>query len=259
MPPMAAIIIPARWGSSRFPGKPLADIAGKSLLQHVWERSRRSRLARRLIIATDDLRIARAAFDFGAEVALTSRRHPSGTDRIAEIAAKLRSERIIVNVQGDEPFIQPRLIDRLIQAFDARPEPDMVTAAAPITEPSDFHDPNVVKVVTDGTGRAIYFSRASIPFPRQGRAAFRPLRHIGIYAFRRKFLLHLVQQPPSPLERTECLEQLRALELGARIHVLRTSSFHFGVDVPAQAAKASELLARSLAKVHTRGRTVAPR
>ncbi|MCX7868783.1 MAG: NTP transferase domain-containing protein, partial [Terrimicrobiaceae bacterium] len=122
---MAAIIIPARWGSTRFPGKPLAAIAGKPLIQHVWERCLRSRLARRVIIATDDMRIARAAFDFGAEVALTSRRHPSGTDRVAEVAARLRSERVIVNVQGDEPLLDPRLVARLIEAFRRRPAPDM--------------------------------------------------------------------------------------------------------------------------------------
>lgn len=240
---MAAILIPARWGSTRFPGKPLAEIAGKPLLQWVWERCLRCRRARRVIVATDDMRIARVAFDFGAEVALTSRRHPSGTDRVAEVAARLRSERVIVNVQGDEPLLDPRLVDRLIAAFDQKPAPDMATAAAPLANTADFLNPHVVKVAVTREGHALYFSRAPIPHDRDGTGACRPLRHIGIYAFRRAFLLRLVRERPTPLERTERLEQLRALELGARILVVRARAAHAGVDTPEQAREAARLLA----------------
>jgi 3-deoxy-manno-octulosonate cytidylyltransferase (CMP-KDO synthetase) len=233
---MAAILIPARWASTRFPGKPLALLKGRPLIQHVWERACTARSARRVIIATDDMRIAETAFAFGAEVALTSRRHPSGTDRIAEVAAKLRSESIMINVQGDEPLFDPRLIDRLAEFLRGHPRVPMATAAAPLHEESAFHDPHIVKAVVAPDGRALYFSRAPVPASREGKAPRNAFHHIGIYAYRRTFLLKFVAWKPTPLEKLEKLEQLRALENGATIHVIPTSKTRPGIDTPAQLA-----------------------
>ena len=162
-------IIPARWASTRFPGKPLVELRGKPLVRHVWDRACRAKLVDRVIVATDDMRIAEAAFNFGAEVALTSPRHPTGTDRLAEVAVKLKTARIILNVQGDEPDIAPTTIDRLARALLDDPRLGMVTAANPVSDPADIHNPNVVKVVTDRAGRALYFSRSVIPHDRDGR------------------------------------------------------------------------------------------
>lgn len=237
----AAILIPARWKSKRFPGKPLHLLEGKPLIQHVWERCMRSRLASRVIVATDDMRIARAAFDFGAEVALTSARHPTGTDRIAEVAARLPSFPIIVNVQGDEPLIDPRLIDRLIATLRKHPALPMATAAVRLPR-GQADDPAKVKVVTGLDGRALYFSRSIIPCDREGRSAAPVLHHFGIYAFRRKFLLEFVRWKQTPLEKLEKLEQLRAVEHGVPIAVLLASRFSPGVDTPADALEAANLL-----------------
>jgi len=239
--PKAVIIIPARWGSSRFPGKPLHPIAGKPLLQHVWERCLKSRAADRVIVATDDMRIAEAAFAFGAEVALTSPKHPSGTDRIAEVAKNLSSFGIAVNVQGDEPFLDPKLVDRLVAALRANKITSMATAACPLA-PEDLDNPNCVKVVTDLTGNALYFSRCAIPADRDGNVHPARFRHLGIYAYRRKFLLDFVKWKPSPLETTEKLEQLRALEHGAKIHVLLAKPSGPGVDTPEDAQLAEQKL-----------------
>jgi 3-deoxy-manno-octulosonate cytidylyltransferase (CMP-KDO synthetase) len=178
-------IIPARWASTRFPGKPLVELRGKPLVQHVWERARRAKLVDRVILATDDMRIAEAAFGFGAEVALTSPKHHTGTDRLAEVAKKLRSAPIILNVQGDEPDIAPATIDRLVRALRQDPKLGMVTAANPVADPADVHNPNVVKVVTDLAGRALYFSRSVIPHDRDGGGGIKFLRHQGIYGYRR--------------------------------------------------------------------------
>lgn len=245
----AAIVIPARFASERFPGKPLHIIAGKPLLRHVWERCRKVRNARLVIVATDDMRIAEGAFDFGAEVALTSSRHPSGTDRVAEVAAKLRGYGIIVNVQGDEPLIAPALIERLIASFDGRPKCGMVTAAAPFSDPREAADPNRVKVVLAADGKALYFSRSLIPHARgdgSEKKIAAPLKHLGIYAYRRAFLLRYVGWRQTPLERTERLEQLRALEMGVGIHVVKTSHDSPGVDTPDDA----EAIGRRLARRH---------
>lgn len=163
------VIIPARWASTRFPGKPLVPLSGKPLVQHVWERAGRAKRVGRIIIATDDMRIAEAAFEFGAEVALTSPKHPTGTDRLAEVARKLKSASIVLNVQGDEPDIAPATIDRLVQALQEDPQLGMVTAANPLTDPADLPDPNVVKVVTDLAGRALYFP--AVLFPSAATAA----------------------------------------------------------------------------------------
>ncbi len=244
---MVTAIIPARWASTRFPGKPLAMLRGKPLVQHVWERASRAKRVDRVIVATDDMRIAEAAFDFGAEVALTSPRHPTGTDRLAEVAAKLPSARIILNVQGDEPDIAPATIDRLARALEADRELGMVTAANPVTDPADIHNPNVVKVVTARGGRALYFSRSVIPCDRDGCGGIKYLRHQGIYGYRRKMLLDFVRWKPTPLEKAEKLEQLRALENGVAIGVIIVKSASVGVDAPEDLARAERALRGSRA------------
>lgn len=235
-------IIPARWASTRFPGKPLVKLRGKPLVRHVWERAQRAKLVDRVIVATDDMRIAEAAFDFGAEVALTSPKHPTGTDRLAEVAKKLKSAPIILNVQGDEPDIAPSTIDRLARALQDDPKLGMVTAANPITAAADIANPNVVKVVTDLAGRALYFSRSAIPHDRDGRGGIRYLRHQGIYGYRRKVLLDFVKWKPTPLEKAEKLEQLRALEHGVSIGVIIVKKGSVGVDAPEDVAKAERVL-----------------
>jgi 3-deoxy-manno-octulosonate cytidylyltransferase (CMP-KDO synthetase) len=237
-------IIPARWASTRFPGKPLVELQGKPLVQHVWERAGRAQLVDRVIVATDDMRIAEAAFNFGAEVALTSPNHPTGTDRLAEVAAKLKTARIILNVQGDEPDIAPATIDRLAHALREDPRLGMVTAANPVADPADIHNPNVVKVVTDRTGRALYFSRSVIPHDRDGRGGVKYLRHQGIYGYRRKVLLDFVRWKPTSLEQAEKLEQLRALENGVSIGVIMVRRASVGVDAPEDLARAEKALRR---------------
>jgi 3-deoxy-manno-octulosonate cytidylyltransferase (CMP-KDO synthetase) len=243
-------IIPARWGSTRFPGKALHEIGGKPLLQHVWERCRRAKRLDRLIIATDDFRIAETAFNWGAEVAMTSAKHESGTDRIAEVAAKLKPFAHVINIQGDEPLIDPKLIDRLVRELQRDKKLEMITAAHPFEDPGDAQSPHQVKVVLNKKGEALYFSRAAIPASRNGglqtadelRRRFGkrrslPLyfRHQGIYGYRRDLLLRFVRWKPSPLERAESLEQLRALENGVKIQVVMTGSGSPGVDTPEDA------------------------
>lgn len=241
MPEITAII-PARWASTRFPGKPLVKLRGKPLVQHVWERACRANCVDRVIVATDDMRIAEAAFDFGAEVALTSPKHPTGTDRLAEVAKKLESAPIVLNVQGDEPDIAPSTIDRLARALQDDPDLGMVTAANPIVTAADVRNPNVVKVVTDLSGRALYFSRSAIPHDRDGRGGIKYLRHQGIYGYRRRVLLDFVKWKPTPLEEAEKLEQLRALEHGVAIGVIVVRRGSVGVDVPGDLAKAARAL-----------------
>lgn len=240
-------LLPARWGSSRFPGKPLHPIAGKPLIQHVWDRCRQCSRLDDLAIATDDERIRQAAENFGARVIMTSTEHPTGTDRIAEALLSLPKATHIVNIQGDEPLIDPALVDELASAMASDPALDMATAANPL-DPSDpaVQDPNVVKVVTALDGRALYFSRSPLPFFRNAVAGLPVLRHKGIYAYRRSFLEMFVTWPPSPLEQAESLEQLRALENGASIKVLPTHDTSPGVDTPDQALEIERLLASSL-------------
>ena len=228
-------IIPARWGSTRFPGKALHPIAGKPLLQRVWEGCGRARKLDRLIIATDDFRIAEAAFEWGAEIAMTSAKHASGTDRIAEVAAKLKGFAHIINIQGDEPLIDPKLIDRLVRELQRDRKLEMITAAHPFDDPRDAPSPHQVKVVLNGKGEALYFSRAQIPFVRDDKRSVPCFRHQGIYGYRRDLLLRFVRWKISPLERTEALEQLRALENGVRIRVVMTGSGSPGVDTPEDA------------------------
>lgn len=241
----AVAIIPARWASTRFPGKPLFSILGKPLVQHVWERCQRARTLAETIIATDDMRIAEAAFAFGAQVSLTSPKHQSGTDRVAEVTAKLRGVRHIINVQGDEPALDPRLIDRLVRVLQTNPKLEMVTAASTFEVKSEALNPNNVKVVTTLDGRALYFSRSLIPFPRDDSLkSSQPLWHIGIYGYQRDFLARFVRWKPTPLECTEKLEQLRALEHGAAIQVVRTGHRALGVDTPEDVPRAEAALAR---------------
>jgi 3-deoxy-manno-octulosonate cytidylyltransferase (CMP-KDO synthetase) len=225
-------IIPARWGSTRFPGKPLYLIAGRPLLQHVWERCRRARALDSVIIATDDMRIAAAAFAWGAEVSLTSARHASGTDRIAEVAAKLRGVSHIINIQGDEPRVDPNLINQLARKMQRDPKIEMITAVHPLENPADAQSPHQVKAVLDRKGRALYFSRSAIPFHRDASATISYYRHQGIYGYRRDLLLRFVRWKPAPLEKAEALEQLRALENGVIIHVVVAKSGSPGVDTP---------------------------
>ena len=240
-------IIPARWSSTRFPGKPLHLIAGKALLRHVWERCGKAKTLDSLIVATDDMRIAEAAFNWGAEVALTSRNHSSGTDRIAEVARKTKEFAFIVNIQGDEPLVEPRLIDRMVEKLRSNGAIQIVTAAHRFEDPADALSPHQVKVVVNIAGNALYFSRAPIPFQEKGCSL--SLRHQGIYGFRRNALLQFVKWKPTPLERAESLEQLRALENGVTVHVLITAKGSPGIDTPADAKALEQKLARAEQKV----------
>jgi 3-deoxy-manno-octulosonate cytidylyltransferase (CMP-KDO synthetase) len=238
-----SVIIPARYASTRFPGKPLADVAGKPMVVRVAERARRSGAAE-VIIATDDSRIAAAAARHGFEAVMTSRRHASGTDRIAEVAARRRypRTRIVVNVQGDEPLIEPSLIRRVASDLARHRAAAMATACHPLRDARELASPNVVKVVLDCEGYALYFSRAPIPWARAGFArgisrvpqGLPVFRHLGIYAYRAAFLRAFTRLPPVAIERFEALEQLRALAHGHRIHCAVTRAApHPGVDTPA--------------------------
>jgi 3-deoxy-manno-octulosonate cytidylyltransferase (CMP-KDO synthetase) len=229
-----AIVIPARYASSRLPGKPLLCETGKYLIQHVYERACES-AASDVIVATDDRRILQAVHSFGGQAMMTRDDHVSGTDRVAEVAESLNAD-VIVNLQGDEPLIEPQTLDLLPGLLERDPQCDMATLAAPITSLEQWHDPNCVKVVRDSRGRALYFSRSPIPFVRDGEPDFtsrRFLQHLGLYAYRRGFLLKLAKLPPEPLEECEKLEQLRVLALGYRIQVGIISHANRGVDTPA--------------------------
>jgi 3-deoxy-manno-octulosonate cytidylyltransferase (CMP-KDO synthetase) len=229
-----AAVIPARYASTRLPGKPLLSETGRTLIQHVVEAARRSTKLDRVIVATDDLRIVEAVHRFGGEVVLTRADHPSGTDRVAEVAASLPSAGIIVNLQGDEPEMSPEALDRVVELLEADPDAPMATLATPIRDEAVFLDPSCVKVVVDRNGRALYFSRSPIPCHREGLPATGPLGHLhlGLYAYRRDFLLGLADLPPSPLERAERLEQLRVLESGFPIAVGVVDEPSIGIDTP---------------------------
>ena len=240
-------VIPARYSSTRLPGKPLADIAGKPMIQHVYERAKQAALPGKVLIATDHALVRDAVLRFGGEAVMTASDHPSGTDRLAEVAALHPEADIIVNVQGDEPLIEPVLIDRLAQALLDDPTVDMATLATPMPV-EDYDQPSAVKVVTDLAGFALYFSRSRIPYPRQTKEAAPVWQHIGIYAYRRDFLLAFAKLAPTPLERTESLEQLRALENGYRIKVLQTDFVSVGVDTPEDLERVNELFRKLEAK-----------
>lgn len=238
-------VIPARWGSTRFPGKPLHPIAGRPLVQHVWDQCAKCSNLALVTVATDDERIAEAVRGFGGHVTMTRDDHPSGTDRAAEVAEAFPEASHVINIQGDEPLIDPDLIDRLAADLVAQPGLPMITAANPM-EPDDpaIDDPNVVKVTIDANGNALYFSRSPIPHPRNRPEGLKFFRHKGIYGFRRDFLFDFVGWPPSLLEQTEGLEQLRALENGGRIRVVLTHDDSPGVDTPEQASILHQLLSR---------------
>jgi 3-deoxy-manno-octulosonate cytidylyltransferase (CMP-KDO synthetase) len=232
-------VVPARFASSRFPGKPLAEIAGKSMLARVYERASQARYLTRLIIATDDERIEREARRLGAPVRMTRADHRSGTDRAAEVASA-ESADLVVNIQADEPLISPEAIDAAILGLLEAPEIEMVTLKKRIADPEEIFNPNVVKVVSDREGNAIYFSRAPIPHPRDAAAA-EHWKHVGLYVYRREFLLSYSQLPVGPLERAESLEQLRALENGYKIRVVETEYESVPVDTPEDLEKVNRL------------------
>ena len=239
-------VIPSRWGSTRFPGKSLALIGGKPLLVRVVERARQARRLDEILVATDDERIAAAARACGANAVMTRADHPSGTDRIAEAVRGLAAD-VVVNIQGDEPLIDPGLIDRVAGALAGADGWDMATAASPLRTAEELHNPDVVKVVRALDGRALYFSRSPIPFVRGAAAGFPPVaglhfRHVGLYGYRRSFLERLVKEPPCELENLEKLEQLRALALGCRMVVLDCDAAGIGVDSPADVPRAEALL-----------------
>jgi 3-deoxy-manno-octulosonate cytidylyltransferase (CMP-KDO synthetase) len=242
-PLQVVAVIPARFASSRFPGKPLADIDGHPMIEHVYRRAGAASSVSRVIVATDDLRIATRVADFGGHVRLTKATHSTGTDRLAEVAATLDCD-IVVNVQGDEPLIDPRAIDQAVAPFVADPSVPMTTLYKRITHPAELDDPNVVKVVVDRGGYALYFSRASIPHVRNPKGGWPPFyRHIGLYAYRRSTLLVLANLDPTPLERAESLEQLRALEHGIRIKAVETEYDSISVDTPHDLEQVRRLLA----------------
>ncbi len=241
--PSTVAIIPARYDATRLPGKPLIDLGGQPMIQRVYARVRQVPEIARIIVATDDPRIADAVVQFGGEARMTRADHLSGTDRIAEVAATLEAE-IIVNVQGDEPLIAPETITAALRPVQSEPDLPMATTCEPL-EAADAENPHVVKVVCDAQGNALYFSRALIPYPRQpdvARALWR--KHTGLYVYRRQALLHLTALPPAPLERAEGLEQLRALTHGLRIRVVETKHRAIGVDTPEDVARVRQWLAR---------------
>ncbi|MCC6345280.1 MAG: 3-deoxy-manno-octulosonate cytidylyltransferase [Bryobacterales bacterium] len=238
MPQRILGVIPARFASSRFPGKALASLAGKPIIQHVYERCIQARYLTDVIIATDDDRIHDAARSFRAPVRMTRRDHVSGTDRVAE-AASADTASIIVNIQGDEPLIDPAAIDAATLALLDDVDAPMATLKKKIENPEEIHNPNVVKVVTSHSGNALYFSRCSIPYDRGSNAVH--WKHIGLYVYRRDFLLGYSHLPMGPLEQSERLEQLRALENGYRIRVVETEYESLGVDTPDDLAVVSKL------------------
>ena len=242
-------VIPARFASQRFPGKVIAELGGKPLVVHTYERAIEAECITKAVIATDDDRVRDALSPYDIEVVMTSPNHPSGTDRIAEVARSSTAD-IIVNVQGDEPMLDPATIDRAVGRMLADPKLDMATAKHAITNPDDIRDHNVVKVVCDKNGMALYFSRSPIPHTRDVNEppVDAPIywQHIGLYIFRRSFLLDYAVMEPTPLEKTEKLEQLRALENGHRIAVVETEFKSIGVDTPADLERVRALLEAKL-------------
>ena len=248
----AVIVIPARYGATRFPGKSLARIKGRPMIQWVWEAACRSRLTEQVIVATDDDRIADVAAKFGADVVMTKKSHRSGTDRMAEVADKVPAQ-LYVNVQGDEPLLSRDAVDDLIRAMMENPRTPIGTLAHRIEKKAEWLSPEVVKVVCDRHNEALYFSRSPLPFQRAFDSKARLLRHVGIYAFRAQALATFVSLKPSPLEIAESLEQLRALEHGMTIQVIETKYRCLGVDTPADLARVETVL-----RQQTRARTLRP-
>ncbi len=238
-------VIPARYASSRFPGKALVSIAGKPMLQHVWERALQARYLTEVLIATDDERIRGAAEAFGARVVMTRADHSSGTDRVAE-AASATNAQLVVNIQGDEPLIDPSAIDAAVLGLMEQDDAPMGTLKKRIERAEEIADPNIVKVVTDRHGNALYFSRSTIPFNRDAGDNFKSyFKHIGLYVYRRDFLLGYPDMRIGPLEQAERLEQLRALENGFKIHVVETEYESVGIDTREDWEQVSELFESS--------------
>ena len=236
MPAKIAVVIPARYASTRFPGKPLFPLAGKPMIQHVWERCSRAKGVSRVIVATEDTRIAEACSAFGAECVMTSEGCRSGTDRVAEVAKKkLKGFTHVINVQGDEPLVDPGTITKLAKAMAASRAIAMITSASIFEPGDDVANPNAVKVVVDRSGDALYFSRSPIPFIRNETPGLKFYRHQGIYGYTLELLFQFVKWKPALLEKAESLEQLRALENGAKIRVVLVKHLSLGVDVPADA------------------------
>jgi 3-deoxy-manno-octulosonate cytidylyltransferase (CMP-KDO synthetase) len=237
-------VIPARHASTRFPGKPLATIAGRPMIQHVVERVRRAQKVSRIVVATEDERIKKAVESFGAEAIMTRPDHRTGTDRVAEVATHIQAV-IYVNVQGDEPLIDPGTVDALVESMLNNSEMQIATPCAAIDQPKDIMDPNIVKVVRDFDSNALYFSRAPVPWVRETTPTVAPShwKHLGLYAFRRDVLLEFPTLPPGELERVEQLEQLRWLENGFHIGVVETDYDAVSVDVPGDVERVEKLLA----------------
>lgn len=240
-------VIPARFASTRLPGKPLVPLGGKPMIERVWERVRQAASVSGVLVATDDERIRDAVQAFGGQAVMTRSDHRTGTERIAEVAAARKDVEIFVNVQGDEPLIDPAAIDQAVEAIESDSEVNVSTLAVPIGNPADIMDPNVVKVVLDFDGNALYFSRAPIPWVRDrgGPVHAQHLKHLGLYAFRRDALLEFATFPQGDLERVEQLEQLRWLENGYRIRVAETEHDSVSVDVPEDVKRVEALLSKS--------------
>ncbi|HSI12137.1 MAG TPA: 3-deoxy-manno-octulosonate cytidylyltransferase [Chthoniobacter sp.] len=241
--PKVAVVIPSRYASTRLPAKPLHPIAGKPLVQHVWERCARAKGIDKVIVATDDMRIAEAAFSFGAEVAMTSDKHRSGTDRVAEVAKRLKGFTHIINVQGDEPLVDPKVVSKLAASMAKDRKIEMITSASIFTPEDDLTNPNMVKVVLDRESNGLYFSRSLIPYVRNDGVRPQFYRHQGIYGYTTKFLLQFVKWKPGILEQAESLEQLRALENGAKIRVVLAKDAAVSVDTPEDVTAVERILA----------------
>ncbi len=236
-----ACIIPARYASTRLPGKPLADIGGKPMIQRVYEQVQKANKPHCVMVATDDQRVYDAVKRFQGEVMMTSADHLTGTDRLAEVARRCQDFDVIINVQGDEPLIEPTIIDELASYFEHHEDGAMATVASSLS-PEEYDDPSAVKVVCTLRGDALYFSRSLIPYERNSGVT--PLKHIGIYGYRREFLLKYATMKPTPLETTESLEQLRALEHGYAIRVIKTEASFLGVDTPEDLRAINEIFAQ---------------
>ena len=241
------IVIPARYGSTRLPGKPLVTLAGRPMIERVYERAKQAKTAGRVIVATDDERIVKAVEGFGGEARMTRTDHRTGTERIAEVAAHTEGD-VFVNVQGDEPLLDPAAVDTAVNALLEEPAAAIATVAVPIRNPGDIMDPNVVKTVLDFDGNALYFSRAPIPWVRDTgmKTHARHLKHLGLYVFQREALLEYPTLPQGELERIEQLEQLRWMENGWKIRVAEVEHDAVSVDVPEDVKRVEELLAKAL-------------
>lgn len=239
----AICVIPARYSSTRLPGKPLKDICGVPMICRVWQRASRAQSVSEVIVATDDERILQAVEKNSGRAMMTRADHKTGTDRLAEVAEKFPDADVVVNVQGDEPLIDPALIDELVDEFARDAELQMATVATELTDAAEMQNPNNVKVVVDRYNDALYFSRSLIPYPRNaGKSSV--LKHIGIYAYRRQFLIDYAKMEPTPLEQSESLEQLRALENGFKIRVIKSSCRFIGVDTAEDLQLVNEIYQR---------------